>query len=84
MFPLHLLDEDGDALCGNLAEKQERFIEMDGLESLPTVAEKRDDESWFYFVGDLCGNCRTSLMSEIDDEALHEGWKDRQEAIRNV
>lgn len=80
-FPLHVVDEDGDALCGNLAGDQERFIENNDLDILPTVEEKRDGERWFYFLGDLCGTCRSSLLSQVDDDEIHDDWEEYQEVI---
>lgn len=80
-FPLHVVDADGEGLCGNLAADQEDFIEHHGVDVLPTVNQKRSGEDWMYFIGDLCGTCRSALLSQVDDEAMHKGWEERQEAI---
>lgn len=83
-FPLHILDQYGDALCGNLGEDQQRFLDRHGYLYQPTVEEKRDGQPWEYFHGDLCGTCRAVLLSRVDDEEMHRGWEKRQEAIANV
>lgn len=79
-FPLHVVDEGGDALCGGLASDQEERIEQHGTEILPTVEEKRDGEPWKSFVIHMCGNCRSSLLAQTDHEPLHEGYEQYQEA----
>lgn len=80
-FPLHVLDEHGEPLCGNLAEKQRRFLEQHGYLRQPTLAEKRGDQPWPIFLGSLCGNCRRSLLAKLDDQDVHEGWETRRELV---
>lgn len=83
-FPLHILNEDGESLCGNLTEQQRRFIEREGLDILPTIEDKRKGEPWKYWLNDVCGNCRRSLLAQTDDEKIHAGWEIRQEAMGNA
>jgi|AntDeeMinimDraft_4_1070355.scaffolds.fasta_scaffold00284_51 hypothetical protein len=80
-FPLHVVSEDGSALCGNLSGKQLRLIEKEGFDVLPTVSEKRDGEEWKFFHADLCGNCRSILLSELGEGAAQKGWEERQAEI---
>lgn len=83
-FPLHVLDEYGEALCGNLSEAQKRFLDREGYLGQPTIAEKRGTKPWKFFLGDICGNCRASLLARVEEEDIHAGWEERQEAIGHV
>lgn len=83
-FPLHVLDEHGDALCGNLPADQQRYLERYGYRDQPTLPEKRGSEPWPSFLDSLCGNCRAVLLARVDAPALREAWAARQEAIKRV
>lgn len=80
-FPLHILNEIGEPLCGNLTADQESYLGREGYTHLPTVAEKRGEKEWVTFLGDLCGTCRNALLARSDDADLHAGWEERQAAL---
>lgn len=77
-FPLHVLDEEGEALCGSMAEDQEEFIEQNGLEGQHTLRESMGLNRLSYLLSNLCGNCRRSLLSEDGTEELREAWEKYQ------
>lgn len=87
-FPLHVLDEDGDALCGSMADDQERFIERHGVENQATLQERVDENDaarpLMSVLSGLCGNCRRSLLSEEGTQELQEAWNERQRLIQEV
>ena len=62
-FPIHAVEDDGTALCKSLTDDHRRFIENRGLESLRTLADRRDDAGWNDYKPELCGNCRRALES---------------------
>lgn len=82
---LHVLDQDGEALCGSLPADQRQFIERHGLERQPTLRERIQDKDCaspvMVFLGGLCGNCRNSLVSESGAEPLREIESERKQAV---
>jgi len=83
--PLHVLDGDGEALCGSLGDDQQRFIERHGVEGQPTLSEKINEKDCskpiMIVLGNLCGNCRQSLLSEEGTEALQQIEGRRKELV---
>jgi hypothetical protein len=81
-FPLHVVDDNGDALCGNLTYAQERFIEQEGTEALPTLRKRLESEGGgapaLTFLGSLCGNCRRSLFTKDGTEELEDAEQEFQ------
>jgi len=83
-FPLHVLNEDGEPLCGSMADDQERFVQRHGLDGQPTLREKKGNTEMIHFLTGLCGNCRRSLFSESGTEELQEVWKEHQRRVEEV
>lgn len=83
-FPLHVLDEDGEPLCGSMADDQRRFVDRHGVECQPTLAEKREQTEWVHFVSGLCGNCLRSLLSKTDQEDLHNAAEEVKQVRQEV
>ena len=83
-FPVHVLDERGDALCGSMADDQRQFVDRNGVDNQPTLREKQGDEQLMFLLSDLCGNCRRSLFSEDGTEPLREEWDEMQRRIERV
>lgn len=83
-FPLHVLDQEGEPLCGTMADDQYDFVERYGLDELATLRERKGDERLSFLLGDLCGNCRRSLFSEDGTGELVEVWEERQRHIEST
>lgn len=83
-FPLHVLDGDGEPLCGSMADDQCRFLERHEHTDQPTLREKGEDQRLSTFLLNLCGNCRRALLAESDSEELEEAWERAQGATGRV
>lgn len=83
-FPLHVLDAEGEPLCGSMADDQCRFVERHGNAIQPTLREKGENQRLSTFLLSLCGNCRSALLAKSDSDALEEAWNRAQQATGRV
>lgn len=83
-FPLHVLDPDGDPLCGTMADDQRMFVDRHGVESQPTLRENKGETRLMHFLSNLCGNCKRSLFSEDGADPLKAVEEERKRAIESV
>jgi hypothetical protein len=84
-LPLHVVDDNGDALCGGLTSAQDRFIEQNGTEMLPTLRQRLESEDSgapaLTFLASLCGNCRRSLLAKDGADELEDAEQEFQRRV---
>jgi hypothetical protein len=71
-YPRHILDSDGEPLCGiELSDDHQFLLEKLDPEELKSLTEFLS-EYGVDAVDGLCGNCRRSYRSTNDDEQLEQ------------
>ncbi|QCW05291.1 hypothetical protein [Natrinema pallidum] len=82
-YPKHILDEDGEPVCGiDLSADIASLIE-DYPDTLWDLHEFVDDNRWAA-IPDLCGNCLRVHLFRNDDPLVQEMYDGYQNNIANV
>ena len=83
-FPRHILDEDGEPLCGlTLHSDHQRLLN----ESRPSELQSVEGHLEAYgprAVGDFCANCRRSYRSDHPDSEMEQIIEDNHDDIPGV